>query len=467
MLCARLVVLALLSQGQAGDSSQEAATFVEQLGSPLFAAREAAARELEQIGRPALNALRGARDSRDPEVRTRAATVAERIENALLTQPTRVQLDFRNALLPEIARSLSAQAGFRVELNPVSSPRWRDQRVDLREPSPVAFWKAIDLLCDHAGLQYNSNMRGHVDNGEPIFTLSDGATRALTPNSDQGPFRVTLIGVDYQKHVTYAPASVKAHVPPPPEPVGQEPERREAIVPPRLNPVANVQFSAQIMVAAEPRLALSQASPVELLEALDDRGNSLLPVGEDDSVRNRDAGYFGMSTSPVIQLQAPLHRPSTAGEWIKKLRGVVSLTVSSRRPHPLVIPLVSATGKTFESQEHRLTIHDIRPSPTNHNLLVELSIKANDKSESTERVNQDVFSDGFQRADPQHLQIEFIDARGHMIPWFQSFAEAETSRFTLTLANQTHPLNLKELRYYTLSRGIVPIPFEFTDIPMP
>lgn len=152
---------------------------------------------------------------------------------------------------------------------------------------------------------------------------------------------------------------------------------------------------------------------------------------------------------------------------IKKLRGFVNLTVSARRPHPLVVPLVNCVGKTFENQENRLTVHDIRPTPTNHNLLVVLSIKANDSAPSSDRPQDDVFSDGFQRADPQHLQIEVIDASGHMVPWFQSGADVETSRFTLTVTNQAQPLQLKELRYYTLTRAAVKIPFEFGDIPMP
>ena len=78
-----------------------------------------------------------------------------------------------------------------------------------------------------------------------------------------------------------------------------------------------------------------------------------------------------------------------------------------------------------------------------------------------------MFDDGFQRADPQHLQIEVIDIGGHLIPWFQSGTDAETSRFTLTLTNQTQTSQLKELRYYTLTRASVQIPFEFADIPMP
>ena len=72
-----------------------------------------------------------------------------------------------------------------------------------------------------------------------------------------------------------------------------------------------------------------------------------------------------------------------------------ALTVSSRRPHPLVIPLNNAAGKTFENQEHRLTVHDIQPTPTNHNVLIELSITANDPDAYSDQAQEDVFSDGF------------------------------------------------------------------------
>ncbi len=60
-----------------------------------------------------------------------------------------------------------------------------------------------------------------------------------------------------------------------------------------------------------------------------------------------------------------------------------------------------------------------------------------------------------------------IDTGGHMVPWFQSGADVENSRFTLTVTNQAQPPQLKELRYYTLTRATVKIPFEFVDIPMP
>jgi hypothetical protein len=467
MLGATLILLAGLGQVQPGEPSQDPVALVAQLGAPRYADREAAAQALERIGRPALAALRSARDSRDLEVRTRASSLAQKIESLLLTQATRVQLDFDKTPLPEVARSLSQQAGFKIALYPSNLPRWRQQRVNWRAAGPMDFWKAVDQLCDLAGLQYNPSMQGYVGQSEPSFSLTEGTTRVLTPVSDHGPFRVSLLSVDYQRHVGYAPNGPAANVPPPPRPAVLQPEVRIEPLQQRLNPVTSVQFSAQLLVAAEPRLALSNVRQPQLVEAVDDLGNSLVPVAAADPFISRHSGYFGMMTGPVVQLQAPLQRPEPAGERIKKLRGLIALNVSSRRPDPLVVPLNSAAGKSFENQDHRLTVHDIHPSPNSHHMLVELSIKGADPDQSADRGESDAFSDGLQRADPQHLQIEVIDARGQLITWFQSGADAETGRFTLTLTNLPQTSQPKELRYYTLTRAAVTVPFEFTDIPMP
>ena len=65
------------------------------------------------------------------------------------------------------------------------------------------------------------------------------------------------------------------------------------------------------------------------------------------------------------------------------------------------------------------------------------------------------------------MQIEIVDTRGQLIPWFQSGIEPETSQITLMLTNLPQSTAPKELRYYTLTRANVTVPFEFTDIPMP
>src|SRR4051812_40722059 len=112
MLGANLALLVLLGQVPAADP----AALVDRLGSPRYADREAAAGELGRMGRQAIPALRAARDSRDLEIRTRASALVNRIEGALLTQPTMVTFDFEDQPLLEAVKVMSDQVGIKLGL---------------------------------------------------------------------------------------------------------------------------------------------------------------------------------------------------------------------------------------------------------------------------------------------------------------------------------------------------------------
>ncbi len=149
MNVATLILLAVL--GQKTDTATDADALVEKLGSARYAEREAT-KSLENLGSKALPALRPALKSRDPEVRTRARSLINKIEGNLLTQASQVRLDFQDSTLDEIVKSLSKQVGFEIGLGGVGLPRDRtstgSRRVTLLEPEPVSFWQAVDRLCD-------------------------------------------------------------------------------------------------------------------------------------------------------------------------------------------------------------------------------------------------------------------------------------------------------------------------------
>ncbi|MGP0067148.1 MAG: hypothetical protein ACLQGP_26580, partial [Isosphaeraceae bacterium] len=168
----------------------------------------------------------------------------------------------------------------------------------------------------------------------------------------------------------------------------------------------------------------------------------------------------------VVQLQAQLQRPAIAGTTIRKMRGVIPLSVSSRRPDPLVIPLEQGTGKRFENPDVELTIHEIRTMPNTRQTLLEVSVRSKERGSIAESPESDAFVDIY-RPDMQRLQLEILDSRGQVIPAFPSGVDSETSHVTLTVSNLPASATLKELRYYTLTRATVSVPFEFKDIPMP
>jgi hypothetical protein len=233
----------------------------------------------------------------------------------------------------------------------------------------------------------------------------------------------------------------------------------------RPNPVTTVQFSAQLLVIAEPRLSLAPRGELKLLEAVDDRGNSLM-VPELRRQSLRYANYFGRPQATVIETNAQLKRPDIPGETIKKLRGTIPITVSARRPNPLIVPLEKSAGKTFQNSDVQLTIYDIRTLPDSRHTLIEFSLRT-DRPDSISNRDSDTYNSIFQRAQNQQLEIDVFDTRDHLMQWFQSGADVESSHVTITLASPIQASSPKELRYYTVTRDEVDVPFDFVDVPMP
>ncbi len=458
-------VLLVLACGQAPDGSADPGAMVARLGANRYSEREAASLALERLGRPALPALRAARDSRDPEIRTRAAGLLHKIEGVLLTQPTHIRLDFDRAPLAQVTRSLSQQAGFKVALYPENLGKWNYTKVTLRRPEPVTFWKAVDLICDAAELQQSPGMHGIAGPREPTFALTNGPSSSITPNSDHGPFRISLLGLHVQRDLTYGssmPAARNADFGGNPGLPRAAAAGRRA----RLYPVINEQFSASMVLAAEPRLNVSQNGSLQVTEAVDDLGQSLIPPTEEPTTGNRLEGYFGSTSGSVLRLQVPLQRPATPGRIIKKLRGTIPLNVCSRRADPLHVPLDRSTGKKFANADVEVVVHSIRPGAIGSQTLLELSVKASERASSADQADVEAFGELYP-VDTNRLQLEIFDSRGQLVTWFPSGHDSETSRLTLTLNGQPGRLVLKELRYYTLSRATVNVPFEFRDVPMP
>jgi hypothetical protein len=174
-----------------------------------------------------------------------------------------------------------------------------------------------------------------------------------------------------------------------------------------------------------------------------------------------------MSNASVLQVQTPLRRPAVPGKVIKKLRGVIPLAIASRGPDPLVVPVgKTSVGKRFANQDVEVTVHAIRQVPNAPQTQIELSARASERSGSVENGESDAFGDVF-RPDIHRQQMEIVDSRDRLVVWFPSRIDSETSRLTLTLPTSPATGTLKEIRYYTLTRATVNVPFEFADIPMP
>jgi hypothetical protein len=170
--------------------------------------------------------------------------------------------------------------------------------------------------------------------------------------------------------------------------------------------------------------------------------------------------------SPDVALQIPLLKPDLPGSTIKKIRGTIPLDISARRDDPLIVPLDRAATKTFSNPDVQITVHDVRTRSETRQTLLEISISASDGSIPEQLPDLFLTTDSQLQSGPHPYQLEIIDERNQIVPWLSGF-DAESSHIILTLTQLPQAPRLKELRYFSLTRGVVQLPFEFSEIPMP
>jgi hypothetical protein len=457
---------------QAPEHDADPGRLVTLLGSTKYADRQAAADALERLGRAALPVLRVARDSKDLEVRTRAVSLLRKIEGAMLTQPTMLKLDFKDALLSDVIQSLSKQSGFKISIFPDTLVRLKTQKVTLQAVEPVSFWRGIDLLCDISQLRPNPGMISATSGREPTFALVAGNPAPVLPSSDHGPFRINLSQLRSERNVTFGVAAPGRPSPLPGRPAigGEVADTSGSTSKPV--PILNVQFNFQLQVVAEPHLSMTQSGHVQLLEAVDDVGNSLAQAANEAHahrlISSRVTRHIGGMSGQQLQLVVPLKRPEAPGKTIKVLKGVVPLLVASRRPGPLVVPIADAAGKTFENSEMQVVIHGIRKNPTQTQTTIELTIRPLGDAAPIFEAEPNASRDSFlPQSDVPQQHIDVLDAQGRVLPWYQTSNDPDSSRMAMTLNQFGAGIEPKEIRFYSLTKAVTSVPFEFRDLPLP
>jgi RNA polymerase sigma factor (sigma-70 family) len=142
------------SQTTAAGDEARIVKLIDQLGSSSFADREEATKELNQIGVPALDALRKAAQSDDLEQKKRASDLVNKIEGralqATILTPKRVRLVYRDTLLAEAVADFMKQSGYELTLSdPQAKLKGRTITLDTGD---VTFWQALGQFCQTAGV---------------------------------------------------------------------------------------------------------------------------------------------------------------------------------------------------------------------------------------------------------------------------------------------------------------------------
>jgi hypothetical protein len=162
-------------------------------------------------------------------------------------------------------------------------------------------------------------------------------------------------------------------------------------------------------------------------------------------------------------------RPEVPGKTIRRLRGVVPLTVATRKPHPLSIALDGAKGKTFRNDDVALTVNDVRTLGNTRQTTIELTVRPLSGSASGLSYGPAGADFLARRPDAFQQQIEVSDAQGRVLHWFPNNLDADSSRLTLAVTPRGGEPNGEpaEVRFFGLARSATDLAFEFNDLPLP
>jgi hypothetical protein len=344
---ARLILTAVIGWAAVLDP----AALVGDLSSSRESIRDEAAGALEELGRLALPARYRARGSDDLAFRRRVEQLIDLIERQRLLRATKVRLDYEDRPLSAVAEDLRGQAGFPVLVG--SDDVLRTKRVTLHAPGPVPFWEAIDRLGAASGVRHNPGIPFTPAPREPTVLLGQ-ADGPPVPASDAGPFRVYFVHLGRQRVVTPARPPAEAKI-------------RESL-------------TADLIVVAEPGLAINPTGRAIMEEVVDESGRDLrpeIPVGP--APRRRWPPRFEEGHAGLLSLSLPLKPAAVSGGRLRRLKGYVPISVIARAGDPAILPLagderkelhrggvaLSATGvgQAGEGLSFALTIRDEQAVP--------------------------------------------------------------------------------------------------------
>ena len=167
-----LMVLLFVFVNNRSNSSQISqpaiSEMIQALGNASFELREKAEKDLGLVGEPALEQLRKARKSEDPEIRRRTESLIKKIEtesdNKKLIDPKKITMKHVDAPVTEVIADLVKQSGYRIVLEDKS--RALETKKITVEMKDASFWEALQTISVKANLEEVAGLQGA--RGNPI-----------------------------------------------------------------------------------------------------------------------------------------------------------------------------------------------------------------------------------------------------------------------------------------------------------
>ncbi|MEI8195048.1 MAG: hypothetical protein WCI73_03980 [Phycisphaerae bacterium] len=267
-----------------------------QLAADDFAVREEASKQLNDLGVAALPILRQRLTSiSDAETKTRVGSLIEKLEEAAALSPTLVTLELKDAGIHDAVEALAKVVSFPIKAWPERGFGGNDNRGVTLQVDKQPFWFVIQKISDQTPIRpmnMGGNRKGltlQINNAFPRRVVFSGA------------FAVAATSIDRQYRADLNK-----------EPGGDETSKS---------------FAISLATFSDPRLrVLRQPSRAVLTQAVDEKGNSLIPEGNvtGDLTNENSWGYCETSFS------VPLRYPEAPGATLKSLKGELHAIVQTR-----------------------------------------------------------------------------------------------------------------------------------------
>jgi hypothetical protein len=417
MLAAGLVLLGLTAGAVPQVNAERIEALITDLASPDEAVREAALRRLVEMGDVARELLEAQIDASEG-----VAAMLNQIEINRIAGPTLVTLELNDVSAEEAVEELFRQSG---NYFPRHSDESLWQQAQLGRVTATfkdePFWVAMREICIQAGLYLNAS--GDIVLA-PLSSSPPGSNDRsdfIFPVSYDGAFIVVVTGL-HRNNVA------DLHLP--------ETIRRD------------VHIRLQIM--AEPRVDIIHREGVQLVEAVDEKGNSLLPRAD-----QRWPQSSSMVHSPGWTVNMPLHYPEEAGQRIARLRGSIAVRVQTDYDRIEFENVSSARDVRRVLGDREFGLQELtRPSETEYRVMV---VAPGPVREANDLVRRS--------------RARLLDERGRETPlvrgWPTTSRDGQPAgRFTFARRDDMGEPAKLVLEIPVATRDIN-INFEFTDLPLP
>jgi len=322
------------------DKADAFRPLLQQLGSQHFSEREAADRALEAMGSPALEALRQAAQSPDPEVGRRAEALVEkitkRLELAKLLASRRVHWVYHDTSVAEITADLAKKTGLALTLEGEQGRYARRITFDTGE---TTFWKGFDRFCRAAGLVEQPTLPRRAE----ALAAADRRQRAVVvtsgySSSSQAMALVLAEGKPQDRPTCYSGPFRVLSVP------------ASGLIGPHVQAPGETLIGLQ--VAAEPQVIWQGLRGVRVQHAVDELGQDLTqPLEPHSSVADLQGRWASdndiqrlMTAWPVL---VPLKLAPQPSRLVKEITGTLAIQMQTP-PEPLltVEPFLNSAGQT-------------------------------------------------------------------------------------------------------------------------